>query len=194
MKAVMTFGRFQPPTKAHGDLFKLMRTLGEDSGGYDLVYLSPTVDTKRNPLTYEARLRLLRMMFPVMNFIDDPRIKHPFDAVCNMGRRGFEDIIIVAGDDRISKYKDFVNYIDHPNPEKRIHFVKTISFVSLGTRDPDAEDITGVSATKARELARIGDYEGFKAMVPSTFKEEITEQLYMDVRRGLHVSDLQTHQ
>jgi hypothetical protein len=97
----------------------------------------------------------------------------------------FEEVIVVAGEDRLKKYKDFAKYI-HPEtpPEKRI-FLSSIEYFSVGSRDPEADGMTAVSATRLRELAQRGNYEDFKLFLPSVLNEENAKQLYMDVRKGL---------
>ena len=56
-----------------------------------------------------------------------------------------------------------------------------IEVVSAGERDPDAEGVEGMSASKMRGTATDGDLRSFKQGVPSGFKD--VEKLYRDVRK-----------
>ena len=47
---------------------------------------------------------------------------------------------------------------------------KSIRVISAGQRDPDAEGVSGMSASKMRKAAQNGDYASFKKGLPSRFK------------------------
>ena len=59
-----------------------------------------------------------------------------------------------------------------------------ITVHSAGRRDPDAEGIEGVSGSRQRELARNGNYEGFRAGAPSAMNDQQVMNLYNDVRNA----------
>ena len=57
-----TFGRMNPPTVGHG---KVMDTLALKSGKSDYkIFMSQSSDSKKNPLTYEQKVKHTRKMFP----------------------------------------------------------------------------------------------------------------------------------
>ena len=62
-----------------------------------------------------------------------------------------------------------------------------IEVVSAGERDPDAEGVEGMSASKMRAAATDGDLESFKQGVPSGFKD--VEKLYRDVRKSMGIRE-----
>jgi citrate lyase synthetase len=53
-------------------------------------------------------------------------------------------------------------------------------------RDPDADDVSGLSATKAREAAKENDFERFSEIVPEA-NEKVKHNLFNDVREGLKI-------
>ena len=63
-----------------------------------------------------------------------------------------------------------------------------IEVVSAGERDPDAEGLEGMSASKMRKAAMDGDFDSFKQGVPDGFKD--VEKLYRDVRNLNRVKSL----
>jgi len=58
--------------------------------------------------------------------------------------------------------------------------------VSAGERDPDADDVTGMSASKMRKLAAEGDFNAFKKGVP---KATMARSLYDATRQGLRINE-----
>ena len=63
----------------------------------------------------------------------------------------YGEVIMVAGSDRI---KEFQALADKYNGED--YNYKKVTVVSSGERDPDAEGVTGMSASKMREMAKNG--------------------------------------
>ena len=64
---------------------------------------------------------------------------------------------------------------------------KTIEVVSAGDRDPDAEGVTGMSASKMRAAATNGDKDAFLTGLPSGFRDG--EKLYRDVRKYMGIRE-----
>ena len=61
-KAVITFGRFNPPTVGHGKLIDAL--VKATSGGYTpIVYMSHSQDAKKNPLTYNQKQKWMKKFF-----------------------------------------------------------------------------------------------------------------------------------
>ena len=55
--------------------------------------------------------------------------------------------------------------------------------ISAGERDPDAEGVEGMSASKMRVAAADGDFQSFEMGLPSSFAQR--KELYRDVRKGM---------
>lgn len=183
MKAVITFGRFQPPTKAHEEIFSKVVHRAVEEVALPIVFVSESVDSKKNPLPVETRLQIVKLMSP---FVRTKAIKDPVAALKWLSSIGYKEVFLFAGDDRIdAKYKDFLRYIRPDIPEEKRIPLDRLELISAGKRDPEADNMEGISATKARHLATVGDFIGFKSIVPSCLSEENAKQLYMDVRKGL---------
>ena len=52
--------------------------------------------------------------------------------------------------------------------------------------DPDAKDVSGMSASKMRAAAE-GNFRGFKLGVPSTSGDTLSRKLFDAVRKGMGV-------
>ena len=180
--AVMIFGRFQPPTIGHNFLFKtLMETCYQwKSDGY--IFISPTVDSKKNPLTLEYRYDLLTSLYPYLDFISHDGIKNPLDAICFLGNFGFERVVIVAGSDRTEKFNWLQKYINHPDPEKNLRGIKELNVV-VCPRKKDTDLISRVSATDARKFSLEGNLQKFETIV--TTRGIDTIKLYDSIVKGM---------
>ena len=184
--AIMTFVRIQPPTKSHEFLFQKLYNLACDMGNpWQYIFISPSCDNKNNPLSLEYRYNFVKELYPGLNFIADPEIRNPFQAIVMLGKHCFEKVIIVCGEDRVEKYQTFRKYINHPDPEKTIPTVQEIEVISVGDRKQNSFNfLETISASACREAVKIGDFSKFVSMVPKCSKEK-QENLYQEILKGL---------
>lgn len=179
MTAVITFGRFQPPTRAHEVIFGNVLNKAKEHSGVPFIFTSATNDGKNNPLCSERKLELLRIMCPEHQIMV---MKGPFDALKWISSNGYRKVYFFTGEDRIPKFQDFFRYIDQSLPEEKRLDLDFLSLISTGERTED-----GVSSSKVRYFAAAGEFEKFKSLMPIVFAEEIVKEIYMDVRKGLCV-------
>ena len=66
---------------------------------------------------------------------------------------------------------------------------ESINVVSAGERDPDAEGVTGMSASKQRANAKENNYTAFSQGVPSRMSDKDTRKLFNDVRKGMGLTE-----
>ena len=94
------------------------------------------------------------------------------EAEVNVSEEGFNKIIMVVGGDRV---KEFDSLLKKYNGVKGRHgfynFVEGIEVVSAGERDPDAEGVTGMSASKMRKAAVDGDFKSFQNGLPKGYSD-----------------------
>ena len=184
--ATFTFGRFNPPTTGHAKLVKKLEA--SSKGGYTpLIYTSHSSDPKKNPLSYKQKITYLKKFFPKIGVINTPA-RTIFEIVVDLHNKGFTDVRMVVGSDRV---KEFDMLIKKYNGQKGRHgFYKfnSIQIISAGERDPDADDVSGMSASKMRALASEDDFEAFQDGVPSKNKR-LAQSLYKDVRTGMGIKE-----
>jgi predicted nucleotidyltransferase len=116
------------------------------------------------------------MMFSGYRFMGASQL---FELVKDLNKT-YKNIIMVAGSDRVAEYEKML----HKYNGKDYQY-DSIKVVSAGERDPDADDATGMSATKMRAYAAKGDLEQFKHGLPSTIRDIDAKRLMNDVREGL---------
>lgn len=184
--ATFTFGRFNPPTTGHAKLVKKLEA--SSKGGFTpLIYTSHSSDPKKNPLSYKQKISYLKKFFNKVGIINTPA-RTIFEIVVDLHNKGFTDVRMVVGSDRV---KEFDMLIKKYNGQKGRHgFYKfnSIQIVSAGERDPDADDVSGMSASKMRALASEDDFDAFAQGVPSKNKR-LAQSLYKDVRTGMGIKE-----
>lgn len=182
-EVTFVFGRFNPPTIGHEKLFDQTKKLAR-SGSYR-IYASKSVDPKKNPLPFKDKIKFLRKMFPkhARNVMADKDVRNVLDIATKLYDQGFTKVSMVAGSDRI---KDFEVLLNKYNGVKSRHgfyeFEGVIKVLSAGERDPDAEGVSGMSASKMRQAAVDGKLQLFAKGLPSRF---YPTDLYNAVRLGM---------
>ena len=187
--AIFTFGRFNPPTLGHEKLVIAVANVARREGGEYFVYPSHTQDPKKNPLDQTTKVRYMKKMFP----------KHKENIIISTGKtaleiaselhdKGYTILVMVVGSDRV---KEFQSLLDRYNGDDKVHGFydfDTIKVVSAGERDPDAEGVSGMSASKMREAAVEGDYKTFRSGIPSSLSDKDTKKMFNDIRKGMRLS------
>lgn len=187
--AVVAFGRMNPPTIGHN---KLIDTMAAQSGDKKL-YLSHTFDNKKNPLPYDQKLAYIDKAFGDRVEVVKSQAATVIQALQELYDQNYTNIIYVGGEDRIGGEEDITKTIERYNgqPDRQgnvLYKFDNIEFVNAGGRNSNSNDpIESASASKARELARNNDIEGFKAIVP--FDDDTASDLFHDVRVGLSLEE-----
>ena len=95
-------------------------------------------------------------------YAGNKKVYNAFDIVVKLFNEKYTDVTMVVGSDRV---KEFQTILDKYNgvTGKRHGYYKfnTINIVSAGERDPDAEGVSGMSASKMRAAASLGDSKSF---------------------------------
>ena len=184
---VFAFGRMNPPTVGHGALVDKVRELAELNKAKHTIVLSHSQDPEKNPLTPEQKLKHAKRFFPKANIISaDKEAPNFIDHAERLHKSGVDHLIMVAGSDRVDEYKRLLDKYNGEGAGKRFNF-KKIDVVSAGNRDPDAEGVEGMSASKMRAHAMGRSFGEFKQGIPSHVHPEHAKELYNDVRKGMHI-------
>jgi hypothetical protein len=144
---------------------------------------SATTPKDQNPLTAAQKIAALRKMFPSgVTFVDTseckPKCGGPVAANNYLRQRGYTDITLLAGSDRAESFGPDAAMWD----SGKEHDVPPPKFKAL-TRT-EGIGAAAMSGTKARKLAREGDYEGFKKAVSVGFIDDAgILELYDAIRK-----------
>ena len=176
MKAVFTFGRMNPPTSGHELLVNKVRTVARQEGGQPLIYLSQSQDKKKNPLLYVDKIKFIQKAFGKIAIRS--KAKTIIEVMQELEKK-YDDVVMVVGSDRVDSFRTLLNKYNGKD-----YTFDSITITSAGQRDPDADDVSGMSASKMRELATNEDMEGFKKGLPKTLQSQ-AKKVYDKVRNGL---------
>ena len=166
--AVFAFGRFNPPTIGHQKLIEKVQSMTKQVNGKGYIFLSHTQNPKKDPLSFQEKQAYIRSQITDPNLeIGDPAVKTIIQALQKIQAQGRTRVIMIAGDDRVMEFQKFLNqYNGNPDQQGKVQYkFDDIQVVSAGQRDPDAEDVTGASASKAREWALKGQEHEFSKIV-----------------------------
>ena len=177
---VFAFGRFNPPTIGHELLVKAVKKLAQQKKADHVIYASKSQDAKKNPLSVDKKVSYLKLMFKGTNFAAANEEVRTFIEAAKQLNKKYKNIVMVAGSDRVPEFKRLLNTYNG----KEFNF-DTIEVISAGERDPDADDATGMSASKMRAIAVKGNYAEFKKGLPSTVREIDGKRLMNDIRDGM---------
>ncbi len=178
--AAFVFGRFNPPTIGHKKLYDKLASVSD----VHFVFVSPTQDNKKNPLSRKQKIAIIDAQFPEMadRIINDTSIRTIIDVMKFLEIAGHKNVTMVAGSDRVSAFEDLLNKYNGKE-----YTFDTINVVSAGTRDPDADTLEGVSASKAREAAVQGDFDGFATMFAGS--EDTKRKIYNTLRQAMGIKE-----
>jgi cytidyltransferase-like protein len=183
---VVVFGRFNPPTVGHQKL--LDRAAKEaEKRGYELrIYPSRSQDAKKNPLTPQMKISYMRQMFPdyADSIIDDKGSKTIFNVLTGANEEGHNNMVIMVGADRLGEFQGLSHKYNG-----ELYNYDQLEVVSAGDRDPDSDDVTGMSASKLRLAAAEGDFIKFAKGVPDTLGNMEKLELFNVLRRSMNIEE-----
>jgi len=179
--AVITFGRMNPPTVGHEKLVNKIISVAIDEKGTPLVYLSKTQDAKKNPLTYDQKLKYGQSLFG-RKYVVKSNARTIIEVAKEL-QKSYSRLVVVVGSDRIGEFNTLLQKYNGKD-----YTFDSIEVVSAGDRDPDMDDVSGMSASKMRAYAADNDYASFKKGVP-TRNENLIKSLFNDVRKGLRINE-----
>jgi Cytidylyltransferase-like len=195
MEVVIAFGRFNPPTTGHAKLISFVQREAARRRADVVIFPSQTTQERKanpkNPLPFEEKVRFLKLLFPRVAFNENTRIHTIFDALAALSNMGYDKVHVVAGSDRVAEFEALKRYI---KPKGRrggtdIILPDGMDIIPVpGNRDPDAEDVSGMSASKMRAAAVAGDWELFRSGVPTT-NEHLAKRIYTSVRRYMGIKE-----
>ena len=188
--AVFTFGRFNPPTTGHEKLIDaLAREQSKNSGSVMYVFPSQSQNPKKDPLPFSLKVAYMRKMFPkyAKNIKANKKIRMVFDIAVFLHNKGHRAIVMVVGSDRVAEFDKLLNTYNGVDGRHGYYGFDDIKVVSAGERDPDAEGVTGMSASKMRAAASEGDFDSFQTGVPAGFKD--ARKLFNDVRKNMGIRE-----
>ena len=184
-----TFGRMNPPTIGHGRLLdKLASVAGRNP--YK-VFLSQSQDSKKNPLSYSDKIKSVRKMFPkhARNIMISKNVKTAMDILSTLYDQGFRKVAMVVGSDRVIEFETLLNKYNGKEARHGFYNFMDIKVISAGERDPDAEGVEGMSASKQRQNAAENNFTTFSHGLPAAMNNKDARDMLNAVRKGMGLKE-----
>ena len=177
---VVSWGRMNPPTIGHEKLANKVASTAKANNAVPIVYLTHSQDAKKNPLSYEDKYMFARAAFGSM--MQKSNAKTIIQVMQELQKK-FTDVILVVGADRVKEFETLLNKYNGKD-----FTLNSIKVVSAGERDPDAEGVEGMSASKMRAAAAAGDEAAFKSGLPKKL-QRLSKEVYDMVRSGMKITE-----
>lgn len=185
MKEVtFTFGRFNPPTTGHA---KLVGKLAKGRGD-KMLFTSHSNDKKKNPLSHKDKIKYLRKFFKSKVNVPNANARTVFEIANALQNQGYTHVNMIVGSDRIREFDTLLKKYNGVKARHGFYDFEEINIISAGERDPDADDVSGMSASKMRHYAETDNFSEFAKGVPSRNKKDI-EGVYRAVRKGMGIAE-----
>ena len=182
----VAFGRFNPPHLGH---LQLMNTAaGSIEGDKDdyVIVPSRSNDPKKNPLDPNTKVDIMKAMFPqhADNILNDTNARTIFDVLNAANNQGYANVRIVGGADRVKEFSKLAN-----NYNGKLYDFDKVDVVSSGERDPDAEGVEGLSASRMRLAASENDFKAFSKGLPKDLDKDAKKQIFTAVRSSMGINE-----
>jgi nicotinamide mononucleotide adenylyltransferase len=180
----IAFGRFNPPTTGHE---KLLDTVASSSDEDDyMIVPSRSQDNKKNPLDADTKVSVMQKMFPKHKnkIVNDKANRTIFDVLKKAHNDGYANVRIVGGGDRVKEFDKLAN-----DYNGKLYQFDNLEVMSAGDRDPDSDDVTGMSASKQRKAAAEGDIKAFMKGVPKSLSQKDAEELFKKIRTAMNIKE-----
>ena len=180
----VAFGRFNPPTTGHEKLLDTVASSSDD-GDY-IIVPSRSQDKKKNPLDPDTKISIMRQMYPNHSekIVNDPQNRTIFDVLKKAHMDGYAGVRIIGGGDRVAEFEKLSN-----NYNGKLYAFDNVEVLSAGDRDPDGDDVSGMSASKQRKAAAEGDFASFRKGVPSSLNNKQARELYNTLRSAMNIKE-----
>jgi hypothetical protein len=179
------FGRMNPPTIGHEQVFKTMA----GQGGDYKIFVSQSQDKKDNPLDYATKIKFIKVIHKQYAdaVVENSALNTVVKVASYLYDLGYRNATFVAGSDRLDSFKKLLSQYNGVEGKAHGYYkFDVLDFASAGERDPDSEGVSGVSASKARAAAATNDLEAFKA---ATGAGGIADKMFAAVRQGMGINE-----
>jgi len=183
---VLSFGRLNPPTSGHQKLVDKIVSVARRKKATPMLFMSQSQDKKKNPLSYADKVKYATKAFG--KIVQKSKARTIIEVLKELTGK-YDEVTIVVGGDRIEEFKKLISKYNG----KDYNF-KNIDYMSAGERDPDADDVTGMSASKLRGHAVAGEYKQYRAGLPRRFSDRDAKEMYNKIRSAMGISEEMTLQ
>ena len=182
----IAFGRFNPPHLGHLQLMNTASSSVEGKKDDYMIVPSRSNDPKKNPLDPNTKVDMMKVMFPqhANNIMNDTNARTIFDVLNGANNAGYANVKIVGGADRVKEFTKLAN-----NYNGKLYDFDKVDVISSGDRDPDAEGVEGLSASRMRLAASENDFKAFSKGLPKDLDKDTKKQIFTAVRSSMGINE-----
>ena len=182
----VAFGRFNPPHIGHLQLMDTAAAAAAEEDSDYLIVPSRSNDPKKNPLNADEKVEFMRQMFPQHSprIQNDSNTRTIFDVLKKAHNDGYTNVRIVGGADRVKEFDKLAN-----NYNGTLYQFDNVEVLSAGDRDPDADGVEGMSASRLRLAASENDFRTFKSAMPEGMRPRDARELFNTVRMSMGINE-----
>ena len=182
----IAFGRFNPPHLGHLELMNTAANSVEDEKDAYMIVPSRSNDPKKNPLDPNTKVDIMKSMFPqhADNIMNDNKTRTIFDVLNSANNDGYTNVRIVGGADRVKEFNKLAT-----NYNGKLYDFDNVEVISSGERDPDAEGVEGLSASRMRLAASENDFKAFKKGLPKDLNDKKKKEIFTTVRSSMGINE-----
>ena len=177
---VVSWGRMNPVTSGHEKLALKVASEAKARKAVPAIYLSHSSDPKKNPLSYDDKIKFAQAAFG--KIVVKSSAKTIIQVAAQLQRQ-YKNMVLVVGSDRVGEFRTLLNKYNGKD-----YTFDSIEVISAGERDPDADDVSGMSASKMRALAADNDLNTFKKGLPKRLQSK-AQQVLDAVRNGMGIDE-----
>lgn len=181
--AVISFGRLNPPTVGHEKLVKKIKSVAMKENATPMLFMSHSQDSKKNPLSYDDKIKFTKIAFGPI--VKKSKARTLIEVLKELDSK-YDQMIVVVGGDRVNEFDKLLSKYNQKD-----YNYESLKVVSAGERDPDAEGVSGMSASKMRKAASDDDFNKFKSGLPRKLQTK-AEEVYDAVRKGMMINEALT--
>lgn len=178
---VLGWGRMNPVTVGHEKLANKIKSVAKENNATAMIYLTHSQDPKKNPLKYDDKVSLAQTAFG-RDVVKKSKAKTIIQAMQEIDGQ-YDNVIIVVGQDRVAEFDKLLQKYNGKD-----YTFDSVKIVSAGDRDPDAEGVEGMSASKMRAAAASGKKDDFVSGLPKKLKRQ-GDKVYDMVRTGMGINE-----
>jgi len=175
------WGRMQPPHRGHMGVINTVKATAK--AGAWAIFVTKTHDSKKNPLTYDQKVKWLHALYPETknHLVVDPNIRTIMQAAVYLYEKGFRSATFVAGEDDMPQLRKLLEDYNGKQMEQGFYKFEPFSFM---------ESPRILNATNARQAAKDGDPDAFEraTQVPQNLVVD-GKTLFQTVRLGLNLPE-----
>lgn len=153
---VFAFGRYSPPTRGHIQHFQTIKQYAEQQNYPYMIYVSNTIDNKKNPVPVIAKIAYIKKAIPNIRIAPAQNMFQIVDAVAQKGQ--YDKLIYFAGGDYFTDATEKQLF-------DRLQKFATSKGITLEVKST-GERTEGISGTALRNAVRINDFETFLKASP----------------------------